>query len=65
MLLNIYCFMYLPLFVGILCWSLFLCPFKFCNHHDEEERTGCLAFIVFLVSCCCKCAVALPHGAVG
>ena len=23
MLLLIYCFMYLPLFVGVLCWSLF------------------------------------------
>ena len=32
LLLLIYCFMYLPLFVGVLCWSLFLvyitlCPF--------------------------------------
>ena len=25
LLLLIYCFMYLPLFVGVLCWSLFWC----------------------------------------
>ena len=25
LLLFICCFMYLPLFVGVLCWSLFLC----------------------------------------
>ena len=30
---------------------------------DEEERAGCLAFIVFRMSC--KCSVALPHDAVG
>ena len=24
-----------------------LCSFKFCNHLNEEERAGCLAFIVF------------------
>ena len=23
-----------------------LCPFYFCNHLEEEERAGCLAFIV-------------------
>ena len=23
-----------------------LCPFEFCNHLEEEEKTGCLAFIV-------------------
>ena len=30
-----------------------------------EERAGCLAFIIFRMSCYCKCSVALPHGAVG
>ena len=52
-----------------LCWSLFvcitLCPFEVCNHLDEEERTGCFAFIVFWISCYCKCSVALPHSASG
>ena len=42
-----------------------LCPFKFCNHHNEEERAGCFAFIVFPMPCNCKCSVALPRGAVG
>ena len=38
--------------------------FLVCNHLDEKERAGCFAFIVFLMSCYCKCPVALPHGAV-
>ena len=41
------------------------CPFKFCNHLDEEERAGCFACIVFWMYCYCKCSVALPQGAVG
>ena len=32
---------------------------------SSEERAGCFAFIVFWMSCNCKCPVALPHGAVG
>ena len=42
-----------------------LCPFLFCNHLDEEERTGCFADIVFQMSCYCRISVALPHGALG
>ena len=42
-----------------------LCPFYFCNHLEEEERAGCFGFIVFWMSCYCKCPIALPHGAVG
>ena len=42
-----------------------LCPFQFCNHLDEEDRAGCFAFIVFWMSCNCKCPGALPHGALG
>ena len=30
----------------------------------EEERAGFFAFIIFPMSCYCKCSVALPHGAV-
>ena len=63
--------MYLPLFVGVLCWSLFWYVY-FCVLSSFEimlmrkrERAGCLAFIVFKMSCYCKCPVALPHGAVG
>ena len=39
--------------------------FSICNHIDEEERAGCFAFIVFRMSCYCKCTVALPYDAVG
>ena len=42
-----------------------LCPFKFCNHLGEEEKAGCFAFIFFLMSCYCKCPVALHHRTVG
>ena len=31
---------------------------------DEEENDSCFALIVFLMSCGCKCSVALPHDAV-
>ena len=51
------------LFVGVLCWSLFwyvslyvLSSFEI--HLNEEERAGCFAFVVFQMSCCCKCSVA-------
>ena len=42
-----------------------LCPFKFCNHLEEVEKSGCFAFIVLQTSCYCKCSMALPHGALG
>ena len=38
-----------------------LCPFKFCNHLDGEEKAGCFALFVFLVPH--DCFVALPRGA--
>ena len=47
----------------LLCISL--CSFYFCEHLDEEENDSCFAFIVFLMSCDCKCSVALPHDAIG
>ena len=40
-----------------------LCPL-FCNNLGEKERAGCFTFIVFLLSCECKCSVARPHSAV-
>ena len=43
--------------------SITLCPFKFCNHLEEEEKTGCFAIIVLQMYCYYKCSVALPHGA--
>ena len=51
------------LIVVVVCITL--CPFCFCNYFGEEERSGCFAFIVFWMSCYCKCPVALPLCAVG
>ena len=39
-----------PLLVFVLI-CITLCPFQLCNHLDGEEKAGCLAFIVFRVSC--------------
>ena len=47
----------------LLCISL--CPFYFCNHHEEEEKVGCLASIVLQMHCFYKRSVALLHGVVG
>ena len=46
----------------LLCISL--CSFYF-QHLDEEENDSCFALHVFLMSCDCKCSVALPNDAVG
>ena len=29
-------------------WYALLCPYEFCNHLDEEERTSCLALLFSL-----------------
>ena len=42
-----------------------LCPFKFCNHLEEEEKGGCFDIIVLQIHCCCRCSVAIPYTAVG
>ena len=70
LLLIIYYFMYIPLFVGVLCWSLFRYALlyvlsSFAIFLTRKKEPGCFTFIVFLMSCYCKCPVALPHGAVG
>ena len=63
--------MYFPLFVGVLCLSLFcykcitLRPFYFSNHLEEEEKGGYFAFIALQMYRYYKCSVALLHGAVG
>ena len=37
--------------VVVLCFlCVALCPFWYCNHLDGEERAGCFALFVFLVS---------------
>ena len=53
--------------MGVLCSSCFGVHYimSFLVFLDEEERAGCFAFIVFQMSCYCKCPVPLPHDAVG
>ena len=56
--------MYLPLFVGTMCLSLFFSVYILVSFLDlqsfyEEERAG--FFVFFLMSCNCKCYVALSH----
>ena len=52
MLLLIYCLMYFPLFVGVLCLSLLYYPLL-CVHSNfaiilkKEEKAGCFAFFLF------------------
>ena len=36
-----------------------------CNHLDGEDRADRFIMFVFLMSCDCRCSVALPHGAAG
>ena len=41
----------------LLWWTwVLLCHFLFCNHLAGEEKDGCFAFIVFLMSCGCYCS---------
>ena len=47
----------------MLCCTNKLCPFQFYNRLDGDERAGCFAQFVFLVSR--DCCVALPCGAMG
>ena len=61
--------MYLPLFVwGVLCWSLFKYELVYVLSSfaiiltRKRARAGCFAFIVFWISCYCKCPVALSGG---
>ena len=57
--------MYIPLFVGVLCLSLFCYTFQFCNRLEEEKKADCFPIIVLQMYCYYKCSVALPHGVVG
>ena len=59
--------------MGVLCLALVLLfstlyPSSFAiilMGKRERDRAGCFTLIVFLMSCGCKCSVALPLGAVG
>ena len=53
---------------GFCNYSMFCCALRcvhssFCNHLDGEERAGCFALFVFLVSR--DCCMALPGDALG
>ena len=45
--------------------SVTLCPFKVCNHLEEDDNAGGFAIIVLQMKCYYKCYVVLPHGAMG
>ena len=69
LLLN-HCLMYLEIFVGVLCWSLFYCASLcvlsiFVNTLTRKKMIVGLLYIVFLMYCDCKCYVAHRHDAVG
>ena len=48
---------------SMFCCVLLCVHSSLCNHLDGEERAGCFALFVFLVSC--DCCVAHPRGATG
>ena len=68
LLLLIYYLMYFPLFVGVLCLSLF-CYALLCVLSSFviifTRKRELVAFIVLRMACYRKCFVSLPHGAVG
>ena len=58
--------MYLPLFVGYQCWSLFWYALLYVLSSFAiilKSKKELVAFIVFCMSCYYKCQEALPHGA--
>ena len=50
-------------YCSVFCCTLLYVNSSFGNHLDGDERAGCLAWFVFLVSC--DGCVALPRGAMG
>ena len=70
--LNRVCFVHnlKVLILGVLCLVLVLLfstlsPSCFCNPLDWEERAGCFALTVTLMSYVSQCSVAIPRVAVG
>ena len=55
--------MILPLWDSVIVLCIVVRYFVVCNHLDGEERAGCFALFVFLMSR--DCCVALLHGAMG
>ena len=50
---------------GFVYFCITVCPFKVCNHLEEEEKASCCAIIVLQMYCYYKCSVALPRGVMG
>ena len=66
LLLLIHCFVYLPLSVRVPCWSFFWFALLYVLSSFAIILTRKRELVYLLVlSCYCKCPVALPHGAVG
>ena len=67
--LLIHCLMYFKIFVGVLCFFFLFFLFYYASlcvlSIFVNTMTRCFALTVFLMSCDCKCSVALPHDAVG
>ena len=60
LLLMIYCLMYFPSFVGVMCVYLF-CYALLCVHSSFAIiLAGCFAITVLQMYCYYKCSVALP-----
>ena len=61
--------MYFPLFVEVLCLSLFRYALLYVLFSFaiilKRKRAGCFAFIVLRMPCYCKCSLALPRDDVG
>ena len=57
--------MYLPLFVGVLCWSLFWYALFYVLSSFAIILMRKRELVALLLLSCCKCSVALPRGAMG
>ena len=61
--------MYFPLFVGVLCLSLFSIYYfeslLVLQSSSRGRESWLLSFNVLRMSCYCECSVTLPRGAVG
>ena len=65
LLLLIYCFMYFPLIVGVLCLYLFCYALFYVHCRFETILKRKRKLVVLQMYCYHKCSVTLPHGAVG
>ena len=55
----------LTIYVLLCCDINYLFLFLICNHLSDDEKAGCFAFLVFLLSCNCLFSVSHPKGSIG